>query len=64
MLCRVSSLLFKDDAVLIAVSEVCLQKMVNEMGVVCRRMKLKENVNKSKVMKVSKSGAFEAYMCS
>ena len=58
--CRVSSLLFADDAVLIADSEECLQRMVNEMGVVCGRRKLKVNVNKSKVMKVSKSGEYGA----
>ena len=53
--CRVSSLLFADDAVLIADSEECLQRMMNEMGVVCGMRELKVNVNKSKVMKVSKS---------
>ena len=51
--CRVSSLLSADDAVLIADSEVCLQRVVNEMEVVCGRKKLK--VNRRKVMKVYKS---------
>ena len=40
-----SSLLFADDVVLIAASEECLQKMANEMGVVCGRRKPKVNVN-------------------
>ena len=56
----VGSLLFADDAVQIADSEECLQRMVNEMGVVCGRRKLKINVNKDKVMKVSKSGEYGA----
>ena len=48
---RASSLLFVDDALLIADDgEECFQRMVNEMGVVCGRKKLKLNVNKSKVM--------------
>ena len=48
--------MFADDVVLIADSEKCLQRMVNEMGVGCGRRKLMVNVNKSKVMKVHKSG--------
>ena len=32
---RVRSLLFADDVVLIDDAEECLQRMVNEMGVVC-----------------------------
>ena len=47
--CRARSLLFADDAVLIADSEEYLQRMVNEMGVVCGRRKLKINLNKSKL---------------
>ena len=47
-----SSLLFADDAVLFADGKECLRRMVNEMGVVCNG-KLGENVNKSKVVKVS-----------
>ena len=37
--CRMSSFLFADDAVpvMIADSEECLQRMVNDMGVVCGR---------------------------
>ena len=50
---RVSSLLFTDYVVLIADSEPYLQRIVNEMGVVCRREKLETYVNKSKVAKVS-----------
>ena len=38
---------FADDAVLIANSEDCLQRIMNEMGVVCERRKLKVSVNKS-----------------
>ena len=34
--------------------------MVSEMGVFCERRKLKVHVNKSKVMKVSKSGEYKA----
>ena len=52
---RVSSLLVADDAVLIADSEECLQRMEDEMGVVCGRRNMKINANKSKVMKSSKS---------
>ena len=55
---RVSSLLFADDAVLVAVNEECLQRMATEIGVVCGRRKLK--VSGSKVMNVSKSGEYVA----
>ena len=49
-------LLFTDDAVLIVDSEECLQKMVNEMQVVCGRRELMVNVNEGKIIKVHKSG--------
>ena len=62
MLCRVNSLLFADDAALIYNSEECLQRMVNEMGVMCGWIKLYINVNKSKVMKVSKTGELKAQL--
>ena len=44
-----------DDAVLTAESEECLQRMVNEIGVMCGRRKLQVNVNKGKVTKVSEA---------
>ena len=47
-----------DDAELIADGEECLQRMVNEIGMLCGRRKLKINVNKSRVMKVTKSGEY------
>ena len=48
--------LFADDTVLMADSEEKLQNVVNEFGVVCHKRKLKVNVGKSKVMKVSREG--------
>ena len=42
---RVSSLMFADNIILIADSEECLLRMVNEIGVVCGRSKLKVRVN-------------------
>ena len=42
--------LFVDDTALVADSEDKLQKLVEELGRVCERGKLKVNVNKSKVM--------------
>ena len=53
-------MLFAEDALLIADSEDCLQRIVNEIGVLCGRRKLKVNVNKSKDTKVSKSGEYGA----
>ena len=50
-----NSLLHADIAVLIADGEGCIQRMVNEIGVVCGRRKLKVNVNRSKVLKILKS---------
>ena len=55
-----SGLLFADDAVLIIDSEESIQRMVNEMEVVYGRGELKFNVNECKIIKVSKSGDFEA----
>ena len=49
-------LLFVDDAVAIARGEECLQRMVNEVGIVYGRRKPQVDVNKFKVMKVSKYG--------
>ena len=46
------------DAVLIADSYECQQRMVNQMGVVCGRRKLKVNEKNSKVMKMSKLGEY------
>ena len=54
----VRSLVSADDAALITYCEECQQRIVNEMGVVCWRRKLKVNVNKNKVMKVSESGEY------
>ena len=50
---RVSSLLFADDTTLIAESENNLQRYVSALVRVCGRRKLKINVGKSKVMKMS-----------
>ena len=58
---RVRSLLFVEDAVLIADNEECLHGIVSEQGAsVCGRRKLKIDVNRSKVMKVYKSGEYGA----
>ncbi len=45
-----NSILFADDTVLIAESERNLQNLVTVFDSVCKRRKLKVNVNKSKVM--------------
>ncbi len=45
-----NSILFADDTVLIAEIESDLQNLVNAFDSVCKRRKLKVNVNKSKVM--------------
>ena len=55
---RGSSLLFADNAVLIADCEECLQRMVYEMGLMCVRRNLGINVNKSKVMEMTKAGEY------
>ena len=49
---------FANDAVHIADSEECLQRMVNEMEVVCGRRKLMVYVDKGKAKKVYKSGKY------
>ncbi len=46
----VVTLLFADDTVLLAESEVDLQRVVNEFYSVCKRRKLKVNAGKGKVM--------------
>ena len=58
--CRVSSLLFAVDAVLIADSVTCLQGMENETVVMGGRRKQSMVVNKGKVSVVTKSGEYEA----
>ena len=50
---NVSCLLFADDTVILAESEVQLQHFVKQFVVVCDRRGLKLNVGKSKVMKTS-----------
>ena len=49
-------LMFADDTVLLGDDEEKLQRLVNEFGRVCKKRKLTVNVEKSKVMKVSKDG--------
>ena len=49
---KVGWLLYADDTVLVAGSEVELQKLVDEFGRVCRKRKLSVNISKSKVMKI------------
>ena len=49
-------LMFADDTVLLDDDEKALQRLVNDFGRVCRKRKLTVNVEKSKVMKVSKNG--------
>ena len=49
--CKLNQLLFADDTALVADSEEELQHLVREFGRVCKRRKLKVNVNKSKVMR-------------
>ena len=48
-------LMFADDTVLLDDDEKALQRLVNDFGRVCRKRKLTVNVEKSKVMKVSKT---------
>ena len=49
---KVGWLMYADDTVLVAGSEVELQKLVDEFGRVCRKRKLSVNISKSKVMKI------------
>ena len=51
----VNQVLFADDTALVADSEVVLQQLVTEFGRVCDRRKLKVNVDKSKVMRCTRS---------
>ena len=51
----VSQLLFADDTALVAESAEQLQCLVREFGRVCKRRKLRVNVDKSKVMSVGGS---------
>ena len=53
---RVGGLLFADDTTLMAESESNLQRYVSAFVRVCERRKLKINVGKSKVMKMSDTG--------
>ena len=50
-----NTILFADDTVLIAENEKDLQKLVNVFDSVCKRRKLKVNVNKSKVIVFERS---------
>ncbi len=50
-----NSILFADDTVLIAENESDLQNLVSVFNCVCKRRKLKVNVNKSKVMVCERS---------
>ncbi len=50
-----NSILFADDTVLIAENENDLQKLVTVFDSVCKKRKLKVNVNKSKVMVCERS---------
>ena len=48
--------MFADDTVLRGDDEKKLKRLVNEFGRVCKKRMLTVNVEKSKVMKVSKTG--------
>ena len=48
-------MLFADDTALVAESAEQLQCLVREFGMVCKRRKLRVNVDKSKVMSVGES---------
>ncbi len=50
-----NSILFADDTVFVADNESDLQNLVNVFDSVCKRRKLKVNVNKSKVMVCERS---------
>ncbi|KAK7882210.1 hypothetical protein WMY93_028384 [Mugilogobius chulae] len=52
-----NQLLFADDTALVADSEESLARLVEEFGRVCDRRKLRVNVNKSKVMRCTRSKA-------
>ena len=52
----VSQLLFADDTVLVGDSKKNLERLMEEIGWVCRRRKLKVNVVKSKVMRSARDG--------
>ena len=52
----INQLLFADDTTLVADSEERLCRLVSEFGRVCKRIKLRVNVGKSKVMRCSRYG--------
>ena len=53
---EVNQLLFADDTVLVADSKKKLEILVDELGTIYRRRKLKVNVPKSKVMRSARDG--------
>ena len=50
----INQILFADDTALVADSERTLQQLVTEFDRVCKRRKLKINVDKSKVLRCSR----------
>ena len=53
---EINLLLFADDTALVADSKEKLCRLVSEFGRVCKKIKLRVNVGKSKVMRCSRSG--------
>ena len=55
--CELNQLLFADDTVVVADSEIKLCQLVAEFGRVCKKRKLQVNVGKSKVMRCTRNEA-------
>ena len=53
---EISQLVFADDTALVAASEEKLCRLVSEFGRVCKIMKLRMNLGKSKVIRYSRYG--------
>src|SRR5215469_17676938 len=53
---RVNMLLYADDTVLMGETEELLQRLVTSFDRICRKRKVRINVDKSKVMRVGNNG--------
>ena len=59
---KINQLLFADDTALVANSQEKLCRLASEFGRVCERRKLRVNVGKSKVMRCSRYGNWDAWI--